>query len=359
TPGSQAQLAHLSGRLNFEDGLDLACQASDLRVDRELGQGVCGVVSMATHLPTGRRLAIKAMRLHLAVGADCSSGEERRRVLNDLEVAGKCRDCPHIVQFYGAVLCQSEVWVCMELMATCLDRLLRCCGNRGLSEPVLGKLVVPVLRALHYLKERHNLIHRDVKPSNVLLSWRGQVKLCDFGISGQLVNSRAHTRTAGCIAYLAPERITLSSAYDIRSDVWSLGVTLVELATGRHPLAGCSCEMELLTRIVDDPPPQLPRLAAGCTFSDHFRDFVTKCLMKDVNLRPKYQRLLCHDFVKYHEQTQTDLAEWLAELMSRYPELNVNSMAAARRRKLSAASSQGSSSGYGSADTNSPSSLQS
>ncbi|KAK5966554.1 hypothetical protein GCK32_012046 [Trichostrongylus colubriformis] len=97
--------------------------------------------------------------------------------------------------------------ICMEAMATCLDLLLKRTGNEPIPEPIVGKMSVSVVRALDYLKENHNVIHRDVKPSNILLDWNGVVKLCDFGISGFLIESRAKSKLAGCPPYMAPERV--------------------------------------------------------------------------------------------------------------------------------------------------------
>lgn len=138
----------------------------------------------------------------------------------DLEVVLKSHDCPYIVKCLGCIITDAEVWICMELMATCMDKLLK--TLRGpLPEHILGKVVVSTVKALHYLKESHGVIHRlllqnqseitkkhfesennfvnrDVKPSNILLDEKGNFKLCDFGISGQLVDSKAKTRSAGC-----------------------------------------------------------------------------------------------------------------------------------------------------------------
>ncbi|KAJ1365088.1 hypothetical protein KIN20_025310 [Parelaphostrongylus tenuis] len=115
-------------------------------------------------------------------------------------------------------------------------------------------------------------IHRDVKPSNILLDWNGSVKLCDFGISGQLIESRAHTVQAGCPPYMAPERFDpqYNSDYDIRSDVWSVGISLVELATGKYPYSHIESEFAILAAIVRDPSPTLP---LNMNFTPHFRDF--------------------------------------------------------------------------------------
>ena len=98
---------------------------------------------------------------------------------------------------------------------------------------VLGKITVAVLSGLIYLYESHRIMHRDIKPSNVLVNSKGAIKLCDFGVSGELVNSVANT-FVGTSTYMAPERIQ-GSHYTIKSDVWSVGLTVMELAIGRFP----------------------------------------------------------------------------------------------------------------------------
>jgi mitogen-activated protein kinase kinase 7 len=147
-----------------------------------------------------------------------------------------------------------------------------------------------------------------VKPSNILIDEHGHIKLCDFGISGRLVDSKAKTRGAGCAAYMSPERIDPKKPeYDIRADVWSLGITLVELATGAYPYKDCKTDFEVLTKVLDSDPPSLPDNQG---FSEEFKDFVKCCLTKDYKQRPKYNQLLEHPFLSCHEYRYDEVAAW-------------------------------------------------
>lgn len=146
-------------------------------------------------------------------------------------------------------------------------------------------------------------MHRDIKPSNVLISSRGCIKLCDFGVSGELVNSIADT-FVGTSTYMAPERIQ-GAKYSIKSDVWSVGLTLMELAIGRFPFdasdttagdrasAGPMGILELLQQVVHEPAPKLPQSDA---FPDILDKMIQKCLLKNPDERPTPRALyVCHD----------------------------------------------------------------
>ncbi|KAL5012403.1 hypothetical protein ScPMuIL_010954 [Solemya velum] len=269
------------------DGQKIPAEISDIEQMGELGHGTCGQVVKMRHRATNHLMAVKQMRRS-------GNKEENKRIIMDLDVVLKSHDCPYIVQCIGTFITSSEVWICMELMSTCLDKLLKR-TRRPIPEMILGKMAVAIVKALHYLKEKHGVIHRDVKPSNILLDEKGTVKLCDFGISGRLVDSKAKTRSAGCAAYMAPERIDPPDPtrpdYDIRADVWSLGISLVELATGEFPYKNCKTDFEVLTKVLEEDPPLLP---PGSGFSMEFCTFVMDCLTKDYKKRPKYRKLLEH-----------------------------------------------------------------
>lgn len=155
----------------------------------------------------------------------------------ELDILHKC-DSPYIVDFYGAFFVEGAVYMCIEYMdGGSLDKIF---GNDvGVEdESELAYITESVIRGLKELKDEHNIIHRDVKPTNILVNSQGKVKLCDFGVSGNLVASMAKTNI-GCQSYMAPERIKSlkpdEATYSVQSDVWSLGLTILELAVGHYP----------------------------------------------------------------------------------------------------------------------------
>lgn len=161
---------------------------------------------------------------------------------------------------------------------------------------VLGKITVAVLDGLIYLYETHRIMHRDIKPSNVLVNSRGHIKLCDFGVSGELVNSIADT-FVGTSTYMAPERIQ-GAQYTIKSDVWSVGLMVMELAIGRFPFnsgsddqddeAGVGGILDLLQQIVHEAPPRLPKSSA---FPQILDDMIQACLSNKTESRPTPREL--------------------------------------------------------------------
>lgn len=250
------------------DGTEYSISESDFDRIEELGSGSSGTVVKMRHRSSGKIVAVKQMRRS-------GNEDDTKRIANDLDVLLKCCNCDHIVQCYGYMIKETEVWIFMELMSSCFEKLLNK-TRAPFPEPILGKVAVATVKALNYLKDNHKVIHRDIKPSNILVNERGVVKLCDFGICGRLVDSKAKTRQAGCTAYLSPERIQPEDpnnpTYDVRADVWSLGITLVELGMGKFPYEGCASDFEVLSKIVQNDPPRLPE----SDFSREFCDFTKK-----------------------------------------------------------------------------------
>ncbi|XP_025052032.1 dual specificity mitogen-activated protein kinase kinase 6 isoform X1 [Alligator sinensis] len=287
------------GEKNFE------VKADDLEPISELGRGAYGVVEKMRHMPSGQIMAVKRIRATV-------NSQEQKRLLMDLDISMRTVDCPFTVTFYGALFREGDVWICMELMDTSLDKFYKHVIDKGLTIPedILGKIAVSIVKALEHLHSKLSVIHRDVKPSNVLINALGQVKMCDFGISGYLVDSVAKTMDAGCKPYMAPERINPElnqKGYSVKSDIWSLGITMIELAILRFPYDSWGTPFQQLKQVVEEPSPQLP----ADKFSAEFVDFTSQCLKKNSKERPTYPELMQHPFFTLHESKETDVASFV------------------------------------------------
>ncbi|XP_039978488.1 dual specificity mitogen-activated protein kinase kinase 4a isoform X2 [Xiphias gladius] len=306
-----------SGKLKISPEQHWDFTAEDLKDLGEIGRGAYGSVNKMVHKPSNQIMAVKRIRSTV-------DEKEQKQLLMDLDVVMRSSDCPYIVQFYGALFREGDCWICMELMATSLDKFYKfvyCSLDDVIPEEILGKITLATVKALNHLKENLKIIHRDIKPSNILLDRNGNIKLCDFGISGQLVDSIAKTRDAGCRPYMAPERIDPSASrqgYDVRSDVWSLGITLYELATGRFPYPKWNSVFDQLTQVVRGDPPQLSN-SEERRFSPKFIAFVNVCLTKDESKRPKYKELLKDPFIQMYEERSVDVAGYVCRILDQMP----------------------------------------
>lgn len=248
-----------------------------------IGSGRFGTVYRKRHKQTGTIMAEKIVTKGTA--------NLERYVETEKQLWKHCKH-EYLVHHYGAIDTAMNVHLYFELMNTCLEsvhnNLLSHSTNEGVPyncpEEVLAKVAYSTYSALWYLKEAHNVIHRDIKPSNVLVGNDGSIKVTDFGLARKLVDSRAYTNGIGCLGYISPERISKSKeGYGTPADIWSIGIMLYELATGKHPILseamrpnGDMVELEILVVIVEQPPPILQ----GLQFSNDLCDFVNSCLVK-------------------------------------------------------------------------------
>ncbi|XP_062387934.1 dual specificity mitogen-activated protein kinase kinase 6-like [Sardina pilchardus] len=287
---------------------NVVVSADDLEQIAELGRGAYGVVDQMRHVPTGLIMAVKRIRATV-------NSQEQKRLLMDLDICMRTVDCLYTVTFYGALFREGDVWICMELLDMSLDKFYTKVTEKRatIPEDILGKITISIVKALDHL-HTISVIHRDVKPSNVLINTQGQVKMCDFGISGYLVDSVAKTMDAGCKPYMAPERINPElnqRGYSVKSDIWSLGITLIELAILRFPYESWGTPFQQLKQVVDEPSPQLP----ADRFSPEFVDFTSQCLKKNSQERPAYSELKEHPFFTLHDSKETDVASFVKDIL--------------------------------------------
>lgn len=283
----------------------LAPEDIDLPQDQILGSGSGGVVQVGWHKPSCSRVAVKTIK----VGSD---DRQREQMLKEITGLVHAAGCPYLVQWFAGFVDPSSyaVKVVIEFMdrGSFADLRQRLCG-RGLPPDHSACAASQITKGLHHLQMR-TLLHRDVKPENILHNKSGQVKLTDFGISKHLGNMPCvGTTFVGTATYMAPERAS-GGDYSYESDVWSAGLVIYELATGRYPFGSASFA-ELFECLCDKPE---PRLDKG-TFPELLCDFVACCLTRDQAARPDAATLSRHEIVsRLHGRHISAFALWLTTL---------------------------------------------
>ncbi|EDQ89916.1 uncharacterized protein MONBRDRAFT_18821 [Monosiga brevicollis MX1] len=304
-------------------------QPTDLRELVVLGRGNGGSVCKVLHVKSNIIMARKSIHLEIRP-------EVRNQILRELRILHKCSS-PHIIGFYGSFWHDGEINILMEYMdGGSLDAVVRRIGR--IPENVLAEITYCILDGLVYLRDKLSIMHRDIKPSNVLVSSDGDCKLCDFGVSGELHNSLANT-FVGTRSYMSPERLQ-GQRYAVESDLWSLGLSLLEMATGVFPIPAENLKkglapmhpppdkpleahapdatqsmaiFELLANIVESEPPRLPDDAG---FSDSFINFIDACLKREPSERMPLAELIQHPWLEDMRASQpVNMAEWVRSTM--------------------------------------------
>ncbi|KAI5865480.1 Pkinase-domain-containing protein [Durotheca rogersii] len=284
--------------------------ADHYQVLEELGRGSFGVVYKAIEKATGEVVAIKHVRnpsrqRTRRPNIDLeSTDDDIQDIQAEISVLSTCASS-YVTQYKASFLRGTKLWIVMEYLGggSCLDLLKPepCTFN----EAHIAIICRELLRGLEYL-HAEGKIHRDIKAANVLLSELGRVKLADFGVAAQLTNIKSQRNTfVGTPFWMAPEVIQ-QAGYDFKADIWSLGITALEMANGEPPHASLH-PMKALFHIPKSPPPKLEGI-----FSKDFKDFVTQCLMKDPDRRPSARDLLKHRFIR-----SSGKVEALQELVER------------------------------------------
>ena len=262
---------------------------------RRLGRGSFGQVFEALHVPTSRVVAVKQIALEASsTDGGATQAQDLIEIQREIASLAQCQDCERVTRYYGSFVKKYTLWVIMELMdgGSCLGLLRR---GGPLPEDVLAVVCRELVYGLDYLHAQ-GIIHRDIKAANVLLSQQGQVKLADFGVAAQLAHRGSRRNTlVGTPYWMAPEVIQ-ESQYDARADIWSLGITTIEMATGHPPLSDYH-PMRAMFLIPKANPPHLS--TGDGRYSLALAGFVDVCLTKQSSERATARQLKEHVFLRH------------------------------------------------------------
>eukprot|EP00281_Chroomonas_sp_CCMP1168_P032260 CAMPEP_0206253710 /NCGR_PEP_ID=MMETSP0047_2-20121206/23299_1 /ASSEMBLY_ACC=CAM_ASM_000192 /TAXON_ID=195065 /ORGANISM="Chroomonas mesostigmatica_cf, Strain CCMP1168" /LENGTH=290 /DNA_ID=CAMNT_0053679941 /DNA_START=248 /DNA_END=1116 /DNA_ORIENTATION=- len=279
--------------------MEAAWECDPLLAKKEgrLGKGSSGDVYLAVE--SGRKMALKIVPITL-------KGKDTQKLLQQLKDLYTSHH-PNITAFHGAQYDQkgSSILIAFEYcdLKSLKDLLAKV---TTLPEDVMGNCTLQVVRGLRYLHAERRIIHRDIKPNNVLVNSKGQFKITDFGMSKELSSTLSAGQTwIGTNSYMSPERVG-GLDYTFNADVWSLGLLVYQCCTALPPYLGTNT-FELLDQIVDGTPPCLPK----GQFSNEAVDFVSLCLKKSHNERPDCDYLITHPFLKKYRNV--NVADWLRQ----------------------------------------------
>eukprot|EP00211_Chloroparvula_japonica_P003436 CAMPEP_0119124176 /NCGR_PEP_ID=MMETSP1310-20130426/3868_1 /TAXON_ID=464262 /ORGANISM="Genus nov. species nov., Strain RCC2339" /LENGTH=442 /DNA_ID=CAMNT_0007114087 /DNA_START=139 /DNA_END=1467 /DNA_ORIENTATION=+ len=274
--------------LLVEEGVD---PAEQFELGEQLGEGSYGSVWKGRHVKSGKVVAIKRVPVE--------EEKDLREMMKEVDFMKGCIS-PYVIRYYGSARSKNgtdeELWIVMEYCGIgSVGDIMAIC-DEPLKENECATVCKYILQGLQYLNNR-KMIHRDIKAGNVLLNDQGEGKLADFGVSGQITETQMKRNTViGTPFWMAPEVIQ-EVGYDYKADIWSLGITAIELAECRPPYANIH-PMRAIFMIPSRPP---PKLSAPDKWSADFNDFIAKCLTKNPDERPSADDLLAHPFIAKSE----------------------------------------------------------
>ncbi|PNT53425.1 hypothetical protein POPTR_001G084700v4 [Populus trichocarpa] len=281
---------------------------NDYKLLEEVGYGASAVVYRAIYIPFNEVVAIKCLDLDR-----CNSNlDDIRREAQTMSLI----DHPNVIRAYCSFVVDQNLWVVMPFMAegSCLH-LMKIAYQEGFEESAIGSILKETLKALEYL-HRQGHIHRDVKAGNILLDTNGIVKLADFGVSACMFDTgdrqRSRNTFVGTPCWMAPEVLQPGSGYNSKADIWSFGITALELAHGHAPFSKYP-PMKVLLMTIQNAPPGLD-YDRDKKFSKSFKEMVAMCLVKDQTKRPTAEKLIKHSFFKNAKPPELSVKKLFADL---------------------------------------------
>ncbi|KAI8078823.1 Pkinase-domain-containing protein [Halteromyces radiatus] len=286
---------------------------------KRIGKGAYGSVYKGINNKTKQVVAIKILNLDTEED-DVVDIQKEITMLSQLTHAKS----QNITRFYGSILNDTKLWIIMDYAAGGSIRTIMKAGI--LEEKYISIIVREVLLALSYL-HKNLIIHRDIKAANILLTAEGDVQLCDFGVAGQTsVNHLKRNTFVGTPYWMAPEVIREGASYDYKADIWSLGITVYEMATGNPPLAHVD-PMRAIILIPKSKPPTL-----DASFSPAIREFVDLCLCEEPSERWNADDLAKTKFIKNTSKTNKTI---LRDIITRYEDWKKTNDASKRKSIMS------------------------
>ncbi|XP_031406061.1 serine/threonine-protein kinase BLUS1 isoform X1 [Punica granatum] len=280
----------------------------DYKLLEEVGYGASATVYRAIYIPFNEVVAVKCLDLDR-----CNSHlDDIRREAQTMSLI----DHPNVIRAYCSFVVDHNLWVIMPFMAegSCLH-LMKIAYPDGFEEPAICSILKETLKALEYL-HRQGHIHRDVKAGNILLDSNGVVKLADFGVSACMFDTgdrqRSRNTFVGTPCWMAPEVLQPGSGYNSKADIWSFGITALELAHGHAPFSKYP-PMKVLLMTIQNAPPGLD-YDRDKKFSKLFKEMIAMCLVKDQAKRPTVEKLLKHSFFKNAKPPELSVKKLFTDL---------------------------------------------